>query len=59
MYAYITKLCKTQEAVALNQVNPNVRGTGQGEARHREYKRLKPGGGRTYDRSADSLPELM
>jgi hypothetical protein len=26
---------------------------GQGEARHRKYKRLKLGGGQGYDRSSD------
>jgi hypothetical protein len=39
--------------VILNHVNSNVLGTGQGEARHRKYKRLKLGGGQVYDRSAD------
>jgi hypothetical protein len=54
-YAYdcITKLCRTQAEVIVNQVNPNVRGTGQGEARHRKYKRLKLGGGQAYDRMTD------
>jgi hypothetical protein len=27
----------------------HVRGIGQGEARHRKYKRLKLGGGQAYD----------
>jgi hypothetical protein len=40
VYDYITKLCMTQAAVILNHVNPNVRGTGQGEARHKKYKRF-------------------
>jgi hypothetical protein len=53
MYGSITKLCRTQAEVILNRVNPNVRGIGQGEARHRKYKRLKLGGGQAYDRSAD------
>jgi hypothetical protein len=39
MYGYIAKLCRTQEEVILNNVNPNVHGIGQGEARHRKYKR--------------------
>jgi hypothetical protein len=52
MYDYITKLCRTQAEVVLNHVNSNVHGTGQGEARHRKYKRLKLGGGKIYDRSA-------
>jgi hypothetical protein len=29
------------------------RSIGQGEARHRKYKRLKLGGGQDYDRSSD------
>jgi hypothetical protein len=33
--------------------NEHVRGIGQGEARHRKYKRLKLGGGQAYDRSND------
>jgi hypothetical protein len=36
-----------------NHENENVRNIGQGEARHRKYKRLKPGGGQAYDRSSD------
>jgi hypothetical protein len=48
MYAYITKLCRTQTIVILNYRNPIVRGTGQGEAMHRKYKRLKLGGGQPF-----------
>jgi hypothetical protein len=33
--------------------NVNVRNIGQGESRHRKYKRLKLGGGQAYDRSND------
>jgi hypothetical protein len=33
--------------------NEHVRGIGQGEARHRKYKRLKLGCGQAYDRSND------
>jgi hypothetical protein len=33
--------------------NVNVRNIGQGEPRHRKYKRLKLGGGQAYDRSND------
>jgi hypothetical protein len=40
VYDYITKLCSTQAEIILNQVNPNERSTGQGEARHRKYKGL-------------------
>jgi hypothetical protein len=53
VYEFIIKLCRTQAEVILNHVNPKVRGIGQGEARHRKYKRLKLGGSQTYDRSAD------
>jgi hypothetical protein len=31
----------------------NVNGIGQGEARHRKYKRLKLDSGQVYDRSAN------
>jgi hypothetical protein len=53
MYDCITKLCRIQAEVILSHVNPNARGTGQGEARYREYKLFKLGGGQTYDLSAD------
>jgi hypothetical protein len=43
----------TQTELILNRVNPNVRGIGQAEGRHRKYKRLKLGDGQAYDRSAD------
>jgi hypothetical protein len=44
---------QTQAEVFLNHVNRNVLGIGQGEDRHRIYKRLKLGGGQAYDRSVD------
>jgi hypothetical protein len=53
VFDYITKLRRTPAELILNHVNPNVRGIGQGEARHRKYRRLKVGGGQAYDRSAD------
>jgi hypothetical protein len=49
----ITKLCRKQAEVIWNHENEHVHGTGQGEARHRKYKRLKLGGGQAYDRSSD------
>jgi hypothetical protein len=52
VYDYITKLCRRQAEVILNHENPNVRAIGQGEPRHRKYKRLKLGGGQAYDRSS-------
>jgi hypothetical protein len=52
VYDYIIKLYRTQTEVTLNYVIPNVRGTGQGEARHKKYERLKLGGGQAYDCSA-------
>jgi hypothetical protein len=53
VYDYITKLCRKQAEVILNHENERVRCIGQGEARHRKYKRLKLGGGQAYDRSSD------
>jgi hypothetical protein len=53
VYDYITKLCRMLAEVILNHVNLNVCGTGQGEALHRKYKRLKIGGGQAYNHSAD------
>jgi hypothetical protein len=43
----------TQAEVILNHVYPNVRGIGQGEARHSKYKRLILDGGQAYDRPTD------
>jgi hypothetical protein len=36
-----------------NHENEHVRDIGQGEARHRKYKRLKLGDDQAYDRSSD------
>jgi hypothetical protein len=44
VYDYITKLSSQQAEVLQNHDNENVRNIGQGEARHRKYKRLKLGG---------------
>jgi hypothetical protein len=52
VYDYITKSCRQQAQVIQNYENENVRYIGQGEARHRKYKRLKLGGGHVYDRSS-------
>jgi hypothetical protein len=52
VYDCITKLCRRKAEVILNHQNPNVRATGQGEARNRKHKRLKRGGGQAYDRSS-------
>jgi hypothetical protein len=53
IYDYITKLYRQQAEVIQNHENVNVRNIGQGEARHRKYKRLKLGGGQAYNRSND------
>jgi hypothetical protein len=53
LYEYITKLSRTQAEAILNDVNRHIHDTGQGEARHGKYKRLKLGGGQAYDRSAN------
>jgi hypothetical protein len=53
IYDYITLLCGQQTEVIQNHDNENVRNSGQDEARHRKYKRLKLGGGQAYDRSSD------
>jgi hypothetical protein len=53
VYDYMTKLSRQQAEVIQNHENANVRNIGQGEARHRKYKRLKLGGGQAYDRSSD------
>jgi hypothetical protein len=53
IYDYITKLCRQQAEVIQNHENVNVRNIGQGEPRHRKYKRLKLRGDQAYDRSSD------
>jgi hypothetical protein len=53
IYDYITKLCRQQAEGIQNHENANVRNTGQGERRHRKYKRLKLGGGQGYDCTSD------
>jgi hypothetical protein len=53
VYDHTSKLCRTHAEVIVNHENPNVHGIGEGEARHRKYKRCKLGGGQAYDRSAD------
>jgi hypothetical protein len=45
--------CRQQTEVIQNHDNENVHNIGQGEARHKKYKRLKPGGGQAYDHSSD------
>jgi hypothetical protein len=52
VYDYVTKLCRQQAEVIQNHGNEHVRSIGQGEARHRKYKRLKLGGGQAYDSSS-------
>jgi hypothetical protein len=45
--------CAGSKQKSQNHVNPNIRNIRQGEAQHRNYKRLKLGGGQAYDRSSD------
>jgi hypothetical protein len=40
VYDYMTKLSRQQAEDIQNHENENVRNAGQGEARHRKYKRL-------------------
>jgi hypothetical protein len=51
VYDYITELCRRKAEVIQNHENEYVRGIGQGEARHRKYKRLKLGGDQANDRN--------
>jgi hypothetical protein len=53
VYDYITKLGRQHAEVIQNHENEHVHSIGQGEARHRKYKRLKLDGGQAYDRSSD------
>jgi hypothetical protein len=52
VYNYIAKTCRQQAEVIQSHENENVRYIGQGEARHRKYKKLKLGGGHVYNRSS-------
>jgi hypothetical protein len=52
-YDYVTKLWRTPRELILYRVNPNLGGIGQGEARHKNHKRLKYCGGQAYDRLVD------
>jgi hypothetical protein len=40
VYDYITELFRRQAEVIQNHENQHIRGIGQGESRHRKYKRL-------------------
>jgi hypothetical protein len=51
LYDYVTQLCREQASVIRNYENVVIHTIGQGEGRHRKYKRLKLGGGQAYDRS--------
>jgi hypothetical protein len=42
-----------QAEVIQNHENEHVRSIGQGEARHRKYKKLKLDGGQAYKLSSD------
>jgi hypothetical protein len=42
---------RRQQAEVIQSHDENVRNIGQGEARHRKYKRLKLGARHVYDRS--------
>jgi hypothetical protein len=53
VYDYVAKLCRQQAEVIQNYENEHFRSVGQGETKHRKYKRLKLGGGQAYDRSSD------
>jgi hypothetical protein len=46
-------ICRQKAEIKQNHENGNVRNIGQGEPRHRKYKRLKLGSGQAYDRSSD------
>jgi hypothetical protein len=45
VYDYIIKLCKQQAKAVPRHETDHIRSIGQGEARHRKYKRLKLSGG--------------
>jgi len=53
LYHYVTQLCREKASVIRYHDSVIIRNIGQGEARHRKYKRLRLGGGQAYDRSID------
>jgi hypothetical protein len=53
IYNHVTKLCRQQAEVIQNHENEHIRSLGQGEARHRKYKRPKLGSGQSYNCSSD------
>jgi hypothetical protein len=53
IYDYITKLCRKQAKIIQIHGNANVCNIGQGEPRHRKFKRIKLGGSQAYHRSSD------
>jgi hypothetical protein len=53
IYDYVTNLSGQHAEVVQNHKEVNIRNTGQGEAQHRKYMRLKLGSGQAYDRSSD------
>jgi hypothetical protein len=55
MIIYKKKLCGLQAEIIQNHDNEFIRSIGQGEARHREYKKLKLGRGQAYGSSRDQL----
>jgi hypothetical protein len=53
VYNYITTLSRQQDQGIQHRENIHVPNIGRGEARHRQYKRLKLGGDQAYGRSSD------
>jgi hypothetical protein len=53
IYDYIITFCRQQAKATENNENANVRNNGQGEARHKEYEKLKLGGGQSYNSPRD------
>jgi hypothetical protein len=47
-------LCRQQAEALQKHEDEHVRRIGEGEARHGKYKKLKLGGGHSYDASSDS-----
>jgi hypothetical protein len=51
VYDYMTKIRRELAEVVQDDDNVNVRNIDRSEAQHRKHKRLRLGGGQTYDRS--------
>jgi hypothetical protein len=56
LHDLVTKLCRQQATIMINHETIKISNTDQGHAQHTKYKRLKLGGGQSYDRLSRLWP---